>query len=62
MSDIIRSESFVSYRTREKAEAMAATLNERDEDGWSYLVKPTTYGGRYVIEIADEKGDVVGLL
>jgi hypothetical protein len=50
------------YKDVEKATALVAHLNEKEEDGWSYKLLLTSDKSAAVIEIYDEDGHLVSLL
>jgi hypothetical protein len=57
-------DDFTLFNTREEAEAIAKTNREEDNGmalpAWSYTVKP--YGSYFIIEVANETGEVLGNL
>ena len=46
---------------KQKAEELAATLNESDESGWTYSpVHPPDGIGLSYVEVRDEDGELIG--
>ncbi len=50
-----------THMDKNVAESTADLLNaDEDNGGWSYRIKPSPQVGKYVIEVSDENGEVLG--